>query len=59
MSKSTTGRTPKMEVRVPETTRDAIRSLLTAGESLSEFVRVSLDREIERRNKSKKKRAKQ
>lgn len=48
-SLSGSGKTAKMEVRVPEETRAAIRELLEPGEKESAFVRDAIEREIGRR----------
>jgi len=48
-SLSGSGKTAKMEVRVPEETRAAIRELLEPGEKEAAFVRDAIEREIRRR----------
>lgn len=43
------GKTPKMEVRVSEETRAAIKELLEPGEKEAAFVREAIEHEIGRR----------
>lgn len=47
------GTTAKMEVRVPESVRDAIRDVLEPQETQSQFVRLAIDREVKRRQRRK------